>query len=86
VPRASRVISQMATAAMPERRQVICHALKSAALIAAPPVEKRIAAPASSSRALERESMGREDSAQCFPSNDGLSRRGGPSPPVAVLR
>jgi hypothetical protein len=37
----------MATAAMPERRQVICQPTKSAALIAAPPVEKSTAAAAS---------------------------------------
>jgi hypothetical protein len=44
---ASRVISQMAMAAIPDRRQVICQAGKSAALIAAPPVENRTAALAS---------------------------------------
>jgi hypothetical protein len=44
---------------MPERRQVICQPVKSAALTAAPPVENRIAAAASSSRAVEREDMGR---------------------------
>ena len=61
--RASRVISQMATAAMPERRQVICQAVKSAALIAAPPVEKSTAAAASWRTAGENLGMGGEDRA-----------------------
>src|SRR6478735_638105 len=57
--RASAAISQMATAAIPERKQVICQPAKSAALMAAPPVEKSTAAAASWRRARAGADMGR---------------------------
>src|SRR5687767_8629342 len=54
-------MSQMAMAAIPERRQVTCQPVKSAALTAAPPVENRMAAAASWRRAIRRARMSRED-------------------------
>src|SRR5215813_4444798 len=59
--RASRLNSRMATAATPDRSPAICHPVKSAALMAAPPVEKRTAAAMSWRRATVREGMGQDN-------------------------
>src|SRR5215218_3225374 len=49
--RAAGVIIHRATAATPDRKLAICHPVKSAALMAAPPVENSSAAPANCKRA-----------------------------------
>jgi hypothetical protein len=56
--RASATSSNNAIAAKPDRRLAICHPVKSAALMAAPPVENSSAAPRSWRRGLEAENMG----------------------------
>src|SRR5690348_8483456 len=58
--RAAGVMNQSATAATPERKLAICQPVSAAALIAAPPVENRKAAPRSCNRAMERDVMERK--------------------------
>src|SRR5690348_8115340 len=58
--RAAGVMNQSATAATPERKLAICQPVSAAALIAAPPVENRKAAPRSCKRAMERDVMERK--------------------------